>query len=274
MRCLSVAPNGNVTITWVAPGLPPYFDKYEIYHATNLAGPYTLLTTIPLAGTLSYTDPGTGANSAPQYYYMRMTGGCDAATVDTSVASITLATIYLTTTNPSPNTDPGIGTLNWTAQPLLPSTTGGIYITNSNYNAGGAWSSFGTGTAALTFNQDIRDCNIPLQHQITVVDNSGCVSQSNIAANNFTYLGNVVDNPDLRCLSVQANGNVRLDWITPATINTNFNEFEVWRDNGTGATLIDSVDVFAQTNYTDLTANANVGPISYYLISQSGCPFQ
>ena len=114
------------------------------------------------------------------------------------------------------------------------------------------------------------DCNITLQHQITVSDNSGCSSQSNIPVNLFTYRGHVVDNPDLRCISVLANGNVKLDWILTTTDSTNFNEYEVYRDGA----LIDSISTFGALTYTDGGVNANNGSHAYYLVAQSGCTGQ
>src|SRR6185436_19777020 len=107
------------------------------YHTT-----LGLIGTLPAKSDTTFTHVGAGANGGSKCYYIKTRAGCDAATVQTSVASVTLCSIYLTTSNTSTSTNPGIATLNWTAQPLLPTTTGNVYNTNSNYNAGGAWSSF------------------------------------------------------------------------------------------------------------------------------------
>jgi hypothetical protein len=56
---------------------------------------------------------------------------------------------------------------------------------------------------------------------------------------------------------VQPNGQIQLSFIPPAGSSTNFNEFEIWRDNGVGFTKLDSVSSFAANTYLDITANGN-----------------
>ena len=262
LRCVSVLANGNVQLNWIATtNDSTNFNEYEVWRDGSL------IDSISTFAATSYTDGGVNANLASHSYYLISQSGCTGQENANSPVPTTLASIYLTTTNTSANTDPGIATLNWSALPLIP--TSGNYITNSNYNSA-TLVPFGAGTTLLTDTQHIIDCNVNLQHQITVVDNSGCVSKSNIAANTFTYLGHVVSNPDLRCVSVLANGNVQLNWITPTNGNIDFNEFEVWRDN----VLIDSINTFTNTSYTDVNVNANTASHAYFLISQSGCTGQ
>ena len=92
----------------------------------------------------------------------------------------------------------------------------------------------------------------------------------------------------MRCADVLPNGNVNLTFQPPidtgeADTNQFFKAFYVFRSTtGTAGpyTLIDSLKGFKITNYdtvityNDLTANANLGPASYYLTTRSGCDLE
>jgi hypothetical protein len=198
---------------------------------------------------------------------MRSQSGCTGQ-VDNGSTSVTLNSIYTTTTGIL-----GQATINWNAQPLLPTSAASGYDVYTSYITGNTLSLL-TSTVNLTANEAITDCDTTLLHQVRVVDNSGCTSFSNVDTNTFTYLGNVVNNPDLRCVSVLANGQIKLEWLTPTGSSDNFNEFEIYRNSGAGFVLYDSVSNFNQVNWTDAFANGNAQSYSYYMRSQSGCTGQ
>jgi gliding motility-associated-like protein len=270
LRCLAVQLNGDVQLTWVAPSDPDnFFSKYQIYSAAALAGPYTLVGTVNSYATTSWLHVGANANVGSKYYYLKTLSGCSGL-ADNGSTGDTLASIYLSVSNATL----GSATLNWNAMsnPLLASSSG-TYIVKRRTTGVGAYAQIGT-TSNLNYIDNITTCNVPYEYTIEIADNAPCTSVSSAANGVFTYLGNVVVNPDLRCVSVQANGQIQLSFIPPAGSSANFNEFEIWRDNGTGFTKLDSVSNFASTTYLDITANGNSQSYSYYLLSQSGCTGQ
>ena len=66
-----------------------------------------------------------------------------------------------------------------------------------------------------------------------------------------------------------------MTWVNPTPSTwTDFNQFNIWRNTGTGFVLIDSIENNTITGYLDATANGNAGSISYYLQTKSGCTGQ
>jgi len=270
LRCLAVQPNGDVQLTWIAPSDPDnFFSKYQIYSASALAGPYTLVGTVNSYALTSWLHVGANANAGSKYYYLKTLSGCSGL-ADNGSTGDTLASIYLSVSNATL----GSAILNWNAMsnPLLASSSG-TYIIKRRTTGVGLYTQIGT-TNNLNYIDNITTCNVPYEYTIEIADNAPCTSVSSAANGVFTYLGNVITNPDLRCVSVQTNGQILLSFIPPAGSSANFNEFEIWRDNGAGFTKLDSVSNFAATTYLDITANGNSQSYSYYLLSQSGCTGQ
>jgi hypothetical protein len=56
----------DVIVTWDAT-TSPFADGYQVLRATRKAGPYSLLATVPGAGTTTYDDTSTGFGS--NYFY-------------------------------------------------------------------------------------------------------------------------------------------------------------------------------------------------------------
>jgi hypothetical protein len=270
LRCLAVQPNGDVQLTWVAPSDPDnFFSKYQIYSASALAGPYTLVGTVNSYATTSWLHAGANANAGSKYYYLKTLSGCSGL-ADNGSTGDTLASIFLSVSNATL----GSAILNWNAMsnPLLASSSG-TYIIKRRSTGVGVYAQIGT-TSNLNYTDNITTCNVPYEYTIEIADNAPCTSISSAANGVFTYIGNVVTNPDLRCVSVQPNGQIQLSFIPPAGSNANFNEFEIWRDNGAGFTKLDSVSNIAATTFLDITANGNNQVYSYYMLTQSGCTGQ
>ena len=267
LRCVSVLANGQIQLTWITPtGSSAEFNEFEIYR--NNGTGFVLYDSISNFNQTTWTDAFANGNSQSYAYYMRSQSGCTGQ-VDNGTTSATLNSIYLT----SSAATLGQANLNWNAMPLLATSAATGYDVWSSYPSGAALSVISS-TLGTTATEAINDCDTTLRHQISVADNSGCVSLSNVDTNTFTYIGNIVNNPDLRCVSVLPNGQVQLTWITPTGSNVNFNEFEIYRDNGTGFVLYDSISNFNQTTWTDALANGNNQSYAYYMRSQSGCTGQ
>ena len=268
LRCVDVLPNGQIQLTWIVPGgSNDEFNEYEIFR--NSGAGFVLYDSVSNFNQTTWTDAFANGNNQSYSYYLRSQSGCTGQ-LDNGSTSATLSSIYLTAT-------PVLGSANltWTAlsTPLPATVTGGQYNVWSTYNATGTLTVFGD-TALLLYFQNIVDCDTTLSHRVTTTDNSGCISRSNVTTEDYTWQGNIVNNPDLRCVSVLPNGQIQLTWITPTGSNDEFNEYEIFRNSGAGFVLYDSVSNFNQTTWTDAFANGNNQSYSYYLRSQSGCTGQ
>ncbi|MFN5356257.1 MAG: gliding motility-associated C-terminal domain-containing protein [Bacteroidota bacterium] len=266
LRCVSVLPSGAIQLTWLTPtGTNTDFNEFEIYR--NSGAGFTLIDSVSTFNLLTYTDNTANGNAQSYSYYLLSQSGCTGQ-VNSPANSATVNSIFLTTT-------PALGqaNLNWNSMPLLPTAPASGYDVWSSYPNGNSLSIIGS-TTSLTYAEPINDCDTTLQHRISVTDGSGCISNSNVDVNTFTYIGNIVPNPDLRCVNVLPSGAIQLTWVSPSGASTDFNEYEIYRNSGAGFTLVDSVGTFNQLTFTDNAANGNAQSYSYYLLSQSGCSGQ
>jgi gliding motility-associated-like protein len=79
--------------------------------------------------------------------------------------------------------------------------------------------------------------------------------------------------PELRCVSVSANGNVTLSWKEVFDTSSTFNSYHIFSSaSALGPFMeIDSIFNISQTTYTDGSANANLNSIYYYIETRSFC---
>jgi gliding motility-associated-like protein len=84
-----------------------------------------------------------------------------------------------------------------------------------------------------------------------------------------------LDSPKLRCLSVNEDGSVNLNWIKPFdkdTQNTFYNYQIYYSTNQNGPyTIVDSIFNPNTLSYTHTGINAQSQPLYYYLLTRSGC---
>src|SRR5687768_12896313 len=205
IRCISVASNGNVTITWAIPPDPGgVFTQYEIYASASLTGPYTNVGNNATYGSTSFSDGTANANTSPLYYYVRTRSSFNGTTL--APAFDTVSTIFLTVTNPgSP-----VGTLTWNAirNPLL-STSSPTYNIYCDYPA--QWTLVAS-TSSLSFIDTVNVCSRIVNYTIEVTDAVGCSSFSNIAG--ALFRDNVVPfTPVMDSVSVNIfSNNAEIGW--------------------------------------------------------------
>lgn len=253
MRCANILPNGNIQITWVNPTPNVGLIFRAIYKdGVNIA-------TINIDTVTTFLD--TQGDGNQQSHIFDIISSYLPIQV---FQSNYISTIFLTSVNNISNANPGQATLTWNALPLQSSS--GNYTAYSDYQTGNM-AQLGNFWPNLNATETITDCQHTIHHQIVVSDASGCVSNSNITTGVFSQLGNVVANPDLRCVSVLPNGNVQLSWLTPSGSSTDFNNYKIKRNN----VIIDSVGVFPQTSFVDAGINANNFKYDYTVVSNSGC---
>jgi gliding motility-associated-like protein len=96
----------------------------------------------------------------------------------------------------------------------------------------------------------------------------------------FCFLGisshaaGVVASPSVRCLAVQANGNVMVTWVLPDTVGTHgaFNSYHIYSSSNAAGPFTDVDSVFAYSTNSMLvtTVNANAATQYFYVLSRSG----
>ncbi len=188
LRCVSVLPGGDVELSWYPLLDDPdsSFIQYNIYHATNLAGPYSLIDSIQNMNIDTYIHNGTNTNNQNNYYYLTTTSGCHG--MDASNPSDTLAAILLDVIN----LGGGTADLNWNHvhNPPLPSSSG-MYLIYREYPIG-TWSLIDstTNTSYLdtnTFNNQFINYRIEIYDDMDSL--GGCYSVSNINGYLCSILG-------------------------------------------------------------------------------------
>ena len=78
-----------------------------------------------------------------------------------------------------------------------------------------------------------------------------------------------VASPELKCLAVDAAGDVTVTWIPPADPTGVFVEYRVYADNGGGFVQVGTESVLGVNSFNHLGANANANSIKYVVTSFS-----
>lgn len=83
----------------------------------------------------------------------------------------------------------------------------------------------------------------------------------------------VVPSPELRCLEVLPNGDVKLTWIPSVDTANTFNSYRIFSATSPNGpfTEVDSVFDINQNTYIHAGAGANSQSIYYYVVTRSGC---
>lgn len=91
----------------------------------------------------------------------------------------------------------------------------------------------------------------------------------------ITVLGlPALEAPELKCVSVNPNGSVTLNWIPPEDTSGSFESYQIYSSTSGSVgsyTLVTDIFTHAQTSYTDMTADGNLGTYYYYMTTTSGC---
>ncbi len=261
-HCVSVLPNGDVSLSWSIPPDPFLtFTGYLIYTSTAAGGPFILLDSVLSYTDTTYTHSGANANTARVYYYIQSRSGCfglvQAPPVDT------ISSIFLNVTNPGN----GTASLSWNpiATPNIPSSTG-IYSVYQEYPTG-IWTLIGS-TTNLTFIDSIMVCNATINYRVEIADNTGCISVSSIDGGTFQNI--IVPNiPIIDTLSVDDNNNAIVSWNVNTALDTK--AYVIYMFNGTAWLPIDTVYGITSTDYNYLLSNADLGSEQYRLAAYDSC---
>jgi gliding motility-associated-like protein len=259
LRCLDVQLNGNVILTWIPPSDPlGEFQSYEIWYATNSAGPFSSVTVVGPLTTSSFPHTTTAATAQTIFYYMttRYSGGV-------SAGSNTLQTIFL-------NLFPGNVDLklnyNHLQQPKLPSASSTFTITKE-YPIGTV-KNFAI-TTLVNYADTIDVCIAKINYQVLQSDASGCVSRSNLIVGEYSDT-KAPDSTSVDSISVLPDGRAVLAWTPPRDKDVNryyMIEFIPPLPNN----YIDTVPGRTSTIYTYQPTTALTKPVSLFVSALDSC---
>ncbi len=265
LRCASVAPNGDVTLSW-EPTTDPMgsFTNYEVFVSGSPGGPYSSITTIPNINTTSYTHVGADAHLGSVYYYVATNSGCYGGQ---ATASDTLRTIFLEVDNPAN----GTAELNWNpiASPNVATSTGWYHI-YQEYPVPGVWTLIdSTQYGNESYIDTISVCTDTLNYRVEIADSSGCVSASSIDGDWFSDILPPTP-PLINAVSVDTlNGLATIDWDPSPEQDTE--GYIVLQLIGGAWVIIDTVWGINNNFYTHLTSSVNAFSECYGLAAIDSC---
>lgn len=260
LRCISVLNNGDIALNWIAPADPNgVFFAYEIFASISSSGPFTSVVTIPAISTTSYTHAAAGGNVQSRYYYIK---SLYAAGSSTSVPSDTVRSIFLNLIAGVPDLKIQYNNIHL---PKLPSSSTTFTI-NKEYPAA-TWNIFGT-TPKLNYADTLSVCSASINYQVTLLDNSGCVSTSNLQGGIYNDKKNP-DMPVVDSISVLPNGQTVLAWSIPRDMD--IVKYRIYENISGINTAIDSVNGRSSTLYTFTTTIATSSALSIYVAAMDSC---
>ncbi len=263
--CTQVFLAGNVAVNWLPVNDPTnIFVQYNVYFATQPAGPFSLLGSNSSLTNTNTTDPTVLGNAGPLYYYV--------TTVDNtgeSLPSDTIASIHLSAI---PSTLPmGYANLNWDS-PLndgTPIPTGLEYEVWKEYPAG-TWTMVGTLPYGVSnWQYEIQHCSAFLNFQIRLQIPGGCSFVSNVAGANFgDYQPPTV--PDITSISIDHTTNDAVVTWEPS-FSPDCIGYLVYECDGNNVLFLDTIHGRNNTSFVDLLINPALGPACYLLAAFDSC---
>jgi len=258
--------SGDVKLTWIPPSDPQnnYFG-FEVYFATARNGPYTQAFSGPAAiTTTSFVHTTTISVAQSVFYYVRSLFGTNGVTKSSS--SDTLRSLFLNINTSVSETY----RLNYNRlrEPTLPSTASSFKI-EREYPSG-FWNDLAT-TSQILYDDTLNICNrerIRINYIVTIPDNSGCISKSNIQGGEYGDKHNpymlVVDS-----ISVLPNGNTVIAWKIP--IDKDVVNYEIQQEKQGLNTPIDTLTGINTISYTLSNTLANTGTVGLYVKPIDSC---
>lgn len=205
-RCTQVNASGDITLTWTQTGLPANY-QYEIYRCSlSKTGTYTLVTTITVLATTTYTDVGVDGGNKQSFYFIKALPLPPAS--GTEYVSDTIGNIVFL--NLIDVNNEGIAGIYWShpSTPPLPSQAQEFDIYQQRNSS---WS-LRAKTSFLEYLDTIHVCGETLDYKIHLYDSSGCESIS-IIKTRFYADGIVPSVPQLDSVSVNPiTGKTELGW--------------------------------------------------------------
>lgn len=261
INCADVALNGDVTLTWTPPLDPAgTFVKYEIFNATS----GTLVGTIPVLATNSFTHIGADAQNGSIDYLIKVYSGCTGTDV---TVSDTIHTMFVNVINAGT----GVAVVQWNPlfTPVNSPTAQPFYTIWQEYPIG-TWTPVSTVNYGTNqYFDTISICDDTLNYKISVQDSSGCISFSSIDGDRFTDLTEPLI-PVMSFVTVDtASGLTNLVWYPSGSADT---EGYIILENVGGSWLvIDTIYGILNTSYIPLGSTPNAASESYGVAAFDTC---
>jgi len=277
LKCVSVANNGDVSLSWNIP-VPEILDtnnsfrKYVIFRASKRdTSDYTAIDTITNIATSSYTDVGANAHVLPKHYFIMGVSSCNDASQRIWTDTITTLTLSVI-----PSTSGDSVYISWphfVKGGSFPSTTTGEYNLYEIYNGDTNLISQQTGN---TYDNAVTTCNggskcypSDITYFVTVEDTTsvwGCTSYSNYVEKRVGDQTPPVA-PNLVYATIQNPGGAQLSWNPSADCDVR--TYYIW-ENGV---IIDSVPATDTSYFRSFTPATVIGhpPITYAISGIDSC---
>lgn len=263
IRCASVDAANNVLVTWTPPADPGGdFQAFELYHATSPAGPFLLISTIPVYAQDNFLHAPTSAGTGPQFYYMR---SLFASAPGFSAPSDTVATLFLEVFQSVPL---GSANLAWNA-PSVAFSAGPQFDVWMEYPAD-TWTNVGNVASTLFgYQHQISICEAFLNFRVRLVDQTGCVSFSNVDGDLFNDV-TPPSTPVIDHVSVDtANGTATITWLPSPQGDTD--GYIIVLSTAGGGVILDTVYGQNTITYNWPGSNADGGPESFTVAAIDSC---
>ncbi|HEY4798287.1 MAG TPA: fibronectin type III domain-containing protein, partial [Bacteroidia bacterium] len=265
VKCISVAPTGDVTLTWVIPPDPGgNFVDYKIFSSLAVAGPYSLVSTITTYGQNSITVIGAGANTK-RVYYLVQTDYNPGPVI--SLPLDTFSTIFLKVTN-----NVSTAKLDWNKISVqnIPTSSGWYKIYREFPSGSGNWV-LRDSTQSLTYTDVIDVCNKTndtINYQVKIADNTGCISVSNTDGGVFHDQTYPIISP-IDTVSVNAAGKATISWYLSPSPDAD--SIIIYKANAVGGWVyLTSVPV-PLTFYLNNLSTASTGLERYRIAFRDSC---
>lgn len=263
LRCASVS-GSDVQLEWVSPPDPNGdIDHYEIYYATALNGPYSMVATVPFAPPI-YMHNNAGANTGARYYYMRSVSA--GAQPDVSEPSDTLATMFIQVSQSVPL---GSSVVNWNLphNPPVP-TNQPVTLVGQGHSVADLQGIDDVPNSIHHWQRVVDECDVSLVFMVSNLDSSGCFAHSNIAGGQFQDITPPTIPVIVEATVDTTNNKAVLNWDPSPEADT---EGYIVVLASAGNAILDTVYGRLNTSYTWPLSNAGAAPESYTVAAIDSC---
>jgi gliding motility-associated-like protein len=265
LNCVSVAPNGNVTVNWTAnTNLGSLFVQYNIY--ANSGGSFNQIGTQTNVASSVFIHSGANANLSSVSYYVTVvyfdgTNNIELPAIDT------LSTIYFSVNNPGN----GTAVMQWSDISSPVGANNGLYYYVEREFPLGVWSTIDSVLISdvNSYVDTIALCSANLNYRVYLTNSQGCQSASNTDGDLFQDLVPPAT-PTFNFVTVDSvSGNAILNW-NPST-SGDAQAYIVLQNISGGWVIIDTVYGYYNTTYLNGASNADLLGETYAIAAFDSC---
>lgn len=265
VNCVSVAPNGNVTINWTPPvNMQSVFVQYNIY--SDASGGFSQEGTVTNFNSSVFVHAGANANVSIINYYVTLVYNNGTADVELPALD-TLSSLLLNVSNPSD----GTAILQWSdlSNPIS-SDNGNYYYIQRQINSG-VWQTIDSVLISdINYYRDtISICSANMNYQVFLENSAGCQSLSSIDGDLFQDLIPPAS-PIMSSVTVDTtSGDALLTWYPSTSMDAA--AYIVMQNIGGVWSIIDTVYGYDNTSYLNSSSNADLLSETYGIAAFDSC---